>query len=65
MVNERTGAEAPVLLVGPVMLEVELQGKLYLSSVLRCANDTVACIRFCEVRMVEQIEEVRAELKSF
>ena len=46
------------------MLEVELQGKLYLSSVLSFADDTVARIWLCEVRVIEEVQEVRAELQS-
>ena len=46
------------------VLEVEFQGKLYLSSVLCGADDTVARVRFCKVRVVEKVQEVRAELQS-
>lgn len=65
MVNEtdRRRSACPSRWTG--VLEVEFQGKLYLSSVLRMLDDTVARVWLCEVRVVEKVEEVRSELQSF
>jgi len=64
MVNEtdRRGSACPSRWTG--VLEVELQGKLYLSSVLRRCDETIASIWFSKVGMVEEVQEIRAELNS-
>ena len=63
MVNEKDRRSKRLSFsLNKVVSEVELQGELYLSRVLRSGDDTVACIWFCEVRVIEQIQEVRPEL---
>src|SRR2546421_4756182 len=58
-----TGGVAPVpLSLDQIVSEVELQGELYLSGILRSCDETVPSVRFCKVRVVEQIEEIGTEL---